>query len=138
MDEGTDWIKLFDSADGNKEDGAQYSIEELSAIVDEAHKKGVKVAMHTVALEGSHRAIVSGVDGIEHGVDITDADLKLMEERDLTFVPTVSVISYLATNLERGDKAKWEDFFEAKLRYIRESPQSERQNRIRNRSRCDG
>jgi imidazolonepropionase-like amidohydrolase len=38
-----------------------------------------------------------------------------MEARDLTFVPTLSVISYLATNLERGDKAKWEDFLKRSL-----------------------
>ena len=66
--------------------------------------------MHTIALEGSHRAIASGVDSVEHGVDISDADLKLMKDRGITFVPTLFVISYVATLPGRNDKAKWADF----------------------------
>ena len=115
VNEGSDWIKLFDTVMPGPENGAQYSEEEISAIVDEAHKKGVKVAMHTTAAEGSHRAIAGGVDSIEHGVEITDADLKLMKERDLTFVPTLFVISYLTTLPGRDDTAKWADFLKRSL-----------------------
>jgi imidazolonepropionase-like amidohydrolase len=115
VNEGSDWIKLYDSADSQLEDGAQYSIEELSAIVDEAHKKGIKVAMHTIAFEGSHRAIAGGVDSVEHGVDISDADLKLMKDRGITFVPTLFVIQYLITHPREEGKAKWEDFLKRSL-----------------------
>jgi len=110
VNEGSDWIKLYDSVFPGPEDGSLYSKEELSAIVDEAHKKGVKVAMHTVAFEGSHRAIASGVDSVEHGVDIADADLRLMKDKGITFVPTLFVLSYVAALPGRDDKAKWVDF----------------------------
>jgi imidazolonepropionase-like amidohydrolase len=110
VNEGSDWIKLYDAVMPGPENGTHYSQEEISAIIDEAHKKGAKVAMHTVAFEGSHRAIVSGVDSVEHGVDIEDADLKRMKDHGITFVPTLFVISYVATLPGRDDKAKWLDF----------------------------
>jgi len=109
-DEGSDWIKLYDTVTPGPDNGTKYSEEQISAIVDEAHKKGIKVAMHTVPLEGSHRAIASGVDSVEHGVDISDADLRLMKDRGITYVPTLFVLSYVATLPGRNDRAKWEDF----------------------------
>jgi imidazolonepropionase-like amidohydrolase len=110
VNEGSDWIKLYDAVMPGPENGNHYSQEEISAIVDEAHKKGAKVAMHTVAFEGSHRAIASGVDSVEHGVDIEDADLKRMKDHGITLVPTLFVLSYVATLPGRDDKAKWLDF----------------------------
>ena len=110
VDEGSDWIKLYDADFPGPENGSKYSIEQISAIVDEAHKKGVKIAMHTTSFEGSHRAIVSGVDSVEHGLDIEDADLKLMKDHGITLVPTPFVFSYVATLPGRNDKAKWVDF----------------------------
>jgi imidazolonepropionase-like amidohydrolase len=115
VNEGSDWIKLFDADMPGPENGTQYSEEEISAIVDEAHKKGVKVAMHTVAFEGNHRAIAGGVDSVEHGVDIADADLRLMKDRGITFVPTLFVIKYLVAHPRENDKAKWEDFLKRSL-----------------------
>lgn len=110
VNEGSDWIKLYDAVMPGPEDGTHYSTEQISAIVDEAHKKGAKVAMHTVAAEGSHRAIVGGVDSVEHGVDIEDADLRLMKDRGITFVPTLFVLSYVAALPGRNDTARWVDF----------------------------
>ena len=115
VNEGSDWIKLYDAVMPGPENGSKYSKEQISAIVDEAHKKGVRVAMHTVAFEGSHRAIVSGVDSVEHGVDIEDADLRLMKDRGITLVPTLFVISYVATLPGRNDKDKWLDFSKRSL-----------------------
>jgi imidazolonepropionase-like amidohydrolase len=110
VNQGSDWIKLYDSTMPGPDDGTRYSQEEISAIVDEAHKKGAKVAMHTVSIEGSHRAIASGVDSVEHGVDIKDADLRLMKDHGITFVTTLFVLTYVATLPGRNDKAKWLDF----------------------------
>jgi imidazolonepropionase-like amidohydrolase len=115
VNEGSDWIKLYDAAMPGPENGSKYSTEEISAIVDEAHKKGAKVAMHTVSVEGSHRAIAGGVDSVEHGVDIEDADLRLMKDRGITLVPTLFVLSYVATLPGRNDKAKWVDFSKRSL-----------------------
>ena len=107
VNQGSDWIKVYDTL--GPENELQYSEEELSAIVDEAHKRGVKVAMHTISFAGSHRAIASGVDSVEHGVDIADADLKRMKDTGITFVPTPFVISYAATLPNRNDNAMWAD-----------------------------
>ena len=110
VNDGSDWIKLYDSLWPGPENGTHYSQDEISAIVDEAHQKGARVAMHTVAFEGSHRAVASGVDSVEHGVDIRDADLMVMKDHGITLVPTLFVLSYVATLPGRNDKAKWIDF----------------------------
>jgi imidazolonepropionase-like amidohydrolase len=107
VNDGSDWIKLFGTL--GPENELQYSEEELSAIVDEAHKKGVKVAMHVIASADSHRAIASHVDSLEHGVDIEDADLRHMKDSGITFVPTLFVISYAAALPGRNDNAMWAD-----------------------------
>jgi imidazolonepropionase-like amidohydrolase len=113
--EGPDWIKLYGTVAGPRpgvsdaENKLQYSEEELSAIVDEAHKKGVKVAMHTIGALDSHRAIVSHVDSVERGVDIEDADLRLLKDSGITFVPNLFVISYVVALPGRNDHALWVD-----------------------------
>jgi len=115
INEGTDWIKVYGTVAGPRpgvsdaDNKLQYSEEELSAIVDEAHKKGVRVAMHTIGGTDSHRAIVSHVDSLEHGVDIEDADLRLMKESGVTYVPTIFVIKYVLATPGRNDTAMWAD-----------------------------
>lgn len=107
VEEGTDWIKLFGTL--GPENELQYSIEELSAVVDEAHKNGVKVAMHTIVEADSQRAVASGVDNTEHGVDIAEEDLKKMSQSNIAFVPTMSVMAYASTLPGRNDNAIWTD-----------------------------
>ena len=107
VDSGSESIKVFGTL--GKEDELQYSEEELSAIVDEAHKRGVKMAMHTIGFADSHRAIVSGVDSIEHGIDIHDDDLQQMKISRTVFVPTLSVLPYAAQIPGRNDHAVWAD-----------------------------
>ena len=115
VDEGSDWVKLFDIAGPppfgipDSDRRSQYSDEEISAIVDEAHKRGVKVAMHTIPFAGSHNAIAGHVDSLEHGVDIEDADIRRMKDYGMTFVPTLFVIPYVAALPSRNDHALWED-----------------------------
>ena len=66
----------------NAEVGAlQYSLEELEAIVREAHKLGLKVAAHAHGTEGINTAIRAGVDSIEHGSILSDESIDLMKER---------------------------------------------------------
>ena len=107
VDAGSDWIKLFGTLGSENE--LQYSEEELSAVVDEAHRRGVKVAMHTISAADSHRAIASHVDSVEHGVDVGDAYLVRMREGGITYVPTLFVIRYAATLPGRNDHAMWAD-----------------------------
>jgi imidazolonepropionase-like amidohydrolase len=74
----------------------QYSDEELSAIVDEAHRAGLKVAAHAHGDGGIRACILAGVDCIEHGSLASDETIELMLERGTFLVPT----SYLSEGLD--------------------------------------
>jgi imidazolonepropionase-like amidohydrolase len=71
------------------EPGAQhYSDEELRAIVDEAHRRGLRVAAHTHGAEAVKHAVAAGIDCIEHGFLIDDEAIALMVERGTFLVST--------------------------------------------------
>lgn len=62
---------------------------ELKVIVDEAHRVGVKVAVHATSNPGIKAAIEAGVDSIEHGDDATDEDFRAMHDKGIFLVPTL-------------------------------------------------
>lgn len=66
----------------------QLSDEELSAIVAEAHRHGVKVAAHAHGTQGIRAAVLAGVDSIEHGSLLDAGTIALMKERGTWLVPT--------------------------------------------------
>ena len=77
--------------------GAQhYSDEELRAIVDEAHRRGLRVAAHTHGADAVRAAVEAGIDCIEHGFLIDDAAIELMVKRGTFLVPT----TYLADGMD--------------------------------------
>ncbi len=79
------------------EPGAQqYSDDELAAIVDEAHRAGVKVAAHAHGDTAIRACVLAGVDCIEHGSLASDDTVRLMVERGTFLVPT----SYLSEGLD--------------------------------------
>ena len=65
-----------------------YSVEELRAAVDEAHRAGVPVAVHVYGGEPADNAIEAGVDSIEHGFFLTDAQLRRMRDKGIFLVGT--------------------------------------------------
>jgi imidazolonepropionase-like amidohydrolase len=79
----------------------QYSNEELAAIVDEAHRAGLRVAAHAHGDDGIRAAIEAGIDCIEHGSLMTDATMDLMIERGTFLVPT----TYLADGMDTSQAA---------------------------------
>ena len=96
---GADVIKFCATAGVLSEEesvGApQYSLEEMKVLVDEAHMWGRKVAAHAHGTEGIKRAVLAGVNSIEHG-SIMDAEtLQLMKEKDTWYVPTIYVGDYV-------------------------------------------
>jgi imidazolonepropionase-like amidohydrolase len=99
---GADWIKVYSDRsyrvreDGVLDDIPTFTLEELRAIVDEAHRERHKVASHAMALYGVHNSIEAGVDSIEHGNYIADDDLKTMASRGIFYVPTIYVGEYVA------------------------------------------
>ena len=76
---GVDWIKIYSTEeyyfkpDGTMVNTPSFTLEETQAIVDEAHRKGLKVACHAYGGEGLHNCIAAGVDVPTHGVDLDDA-----------------------------------------------------------------
>jgi len=99
---GADWIKVYSDrsyrvrGDGILDDIPTFTLEELRAIVDEAHRERHKVASHAMALNGVHNSVEAGVDTIEHGNYIADEDLKTMAARGIFYVPTIFVGEYVA------------------------------------------
>jgi len=80
---GAGVIKLV--ADNNP---YHYSVDEFRAAVNEAHRAGIPVAVHVYAGDALENAIEAGVDSIEHGFDLTDAQLKRMKDRGIFLVGT--------------------------------------------------
>jgi imidazolonepropionase-like amidohydrolase len=77
---GADLIKVVADA-GNR----FITPDEMKAIVEEAHRAKVKVAVHATTVTGIQIAIDAGVDSIEHGDDVTDEQLKVMREKGIFF-----------------------------------------------------
>jgi imidazolonepropionase-like amidohydrolase len=89
---GADWIKLYtDYRTGpNGEARPTFSIEEIRAMVDAAHSSGRPVAAHAATDEGMRRAVLGGVDTIEHGYGGTEATFTLMKEKGVAYMPTLT------------------------------------------------
>src|SRR6185503_10576378 len=81
----------------------QYSDEELAAIVDEAHRAGIKVAAHAHGDAGIRACIRAGVDCIEHGSLASDETIELMVEHGTFLVPTSYLSEGLQAHLEKAD-----------------------------------
>jgi len=99
---GADWIKVYSDRsyqlrdDGVLDDIPTFTLDELKAIVDEAHRERHKVASHAMALHGVHNSVEAGVDSVEHGNYIAEEDLKTMAARGIYYVPTIFVGAYVA------------------------------------------
>ncbi|HEV8232331.1 MAG TPA: amidohydrolase family protein, partial [Thermoanaerobaculia bacterium] len=97
LDHGADWIKVYMThrswldAKGNLVSQPTLTLEEIKAIVDEAHGWGRKVACHAYGGIGLHRALDGGCDSIEHGLDLDDAAIAQMVKQGTWLCPTMSV-----------------------------------------------
>jgi imidazolonepropionase-like amidohydrolase len=92
---GADWVKVY--ADYRWGAGgaahATFTLDELKLAVEIARSAGIPVAAHSTSTEGSRRAILAGVETIEHGDGLTPELLRLMKERGVALCPTLSVAS---------------------------------------------
>jgi imidazolonepropionase-like amidohydrolase len=91
---GADWIKLYaDYRIGpNREPEPTFSVQELKAAVETAHAIGRPVAVHATTTEGMRRAILAGVDTIEHGWGGTPALFKAMAAQGTAYLPTLTAV----------------------------------------------
>jgi imidazolonepropionase-like amidohydrolase len=90
---GADVIKICATggvlSKGDDPQASQYTLEEMQAIVADAHRLGRKVAAHAHGAQGILWATEAGVDSIEHGSYVNDEDIAAMKQRGTYLVPTL-------------------------------------------------
>ena len=96
---GADWIKVYADYRVGPDGSTQptFSVEELKALVDTAHSSGRPVSAHASSDEGMRRAILAGVDTIEHGYGGSEATFKLIAEKGVVFFPTLTAVESTST-----------------------------------------
>ncbi len=104
---GVDWIKVYSTwqyyfkLDGSMVNIPTFTLEEVKAIVDEAHRKGLKVACHAYGGEGLRNCLEAGVDAQQHAIDLDDVSMKMLLDKNIPLVPTFF-------DLQVGDKSDLE------------------------------
>lgn len=101
-------IKLYADNIPNR---TSLSVNELKAVVDEAHKNGLNVTAHAITNEAIYNAAKAGVNSIEHAYTIADSTLAYLKEKDITVIPTYSnqIISdelFLRSGMADNDRRK--------------------------------
>ncbi len=97
LDHGADWLKVYMThrswvdAQGNLVSQPTFTVEELRAVVDEAHGWGKKVACHAYGGIGLRRALDGGCDSIEHGLELDEAAVAQMVKQGTWLCPTMAV-----------------------------------------------
>jgi imidazolonepropionase-like amidohydrolase len=98
--DGDDLIKIMPSGgvldESSSGDNAQLTLDEIRAVVATAHDYGFTVAAHAHGAEAIRRAVIGGVDSIEHGTYMDAEDMKLMVEHGTWYVPTIIAGDFVA------------------------------------------
>ena len=107
--EGSDLIKITATggvlSQARSGENPQFTVAEIEAIVSTARDYGYKVAAHAHGEEGMRRAVIGGVDSIEHGTYMSDDVMRLMKKHGTWYVPTILAGMFVA------DKAKIDGYF---------------------------
>jgi imidazolonepropionase-like amidohydrolase len=116
---GADLIKVCATGGvlsmGDSPQASQYTLEEMKAIVADAHRLGRKVAAHAHGAQGILWASEAGVDSIEHGSYIDDAGIAEMKKNGTYLVPTLYLGDWL---LENADAIHIPPFMLAKAKEV--------------------
>ena len=112
--EGADLIKVTATggvlSQARNGQNAQYTEDELRAIISTAKDYGFRVAAHAHGAEGMKRAVRAGIDSIEHGTMMDDETIALLKKHGTWYVPTISAGRYVA------DKARDPDYYSPLVR----------------------
>ena len=104
--DGADMIKIMPSGgvldESSSADNSQMTLEEIKAVVAAAHDYGFTVAAHAHGAEAIRRAVLGGVDSIEHGTFMNDEDMKLMKEHGTWFVQTIIAGKFAEEKAKEG------------------------------------
>ena len=116
---GADVIKICATggvmSKGDDPNTSQYTIEEMKAIVADAHRLGRKVAAHAHGAQGVMWASDAGVDSIEHGHLMNDASVATLKKNGTYLVPTLYLTEWWAEN---GSKMHMPDFIVTKMKTV--------------------
>jgi imidazolonepropionase-like amidohydrolase len=112
LEHGADWLKVYMThrswvdKQGHLISQPTLTVEELRAIVDEAHGWGKKVACHAYNGEGLQRGLDGGCDSIEHGLDISDTQITQMAKQGTWYCPTLGVyyLDWAAADTPEGQR----------------------------------
>ena len=99
---GADLLKVY--ADW---DAPTLTMEEIKAVVDEAHRVKIRVAAHADLPEGIRNALNAGVDSIEHGHEADRASLELIKEKKAFWVPTIGYYFYRVDEVKSPNARKY-------------------------------
>ena len=98
--DGADGIKLTVTGGvlsvAKSGDNPQFTLDEINAVVDAAKDYGFWVAVHAHGPEGMKRAVIAGVDSVEHGTFMTEEIMDLMINNNVYYVPTISAGEFVA------------------------------------------
>ncbi|PYT59926.1 MAG: Xaa-Pro dipeptidase [Acidobacteria bacterium] len=104
---GADVIKICATggvlSKGDDPNASQYTLEEMKAIVADAHRLGRKVAAHAHGAEGVRWASEAGVDSIEHGHLMDDAAIATLKKNGTYLVPTLFLGEYMEQHMDKSD-----------------------------------
>jgi imidazolonepropionase-like amidohydrolase len=116
---GADVIKICATggvlSKGDDPNASQYTVEEMKAIVADAHRLGRRVAAHAHGAEGIRWASEAGVDSIEHGHFMDDAAIATMKKNGTYLVPTLFLTEYMQQHLKDSGVP---DFSKKKMREV--------------------
>lgn len=99
---GADWIKMYGST-GSDQDVTGYqtfSLEEMKAAADVAHRAGKRIAIHSYGPAGARDAIRAGADSVEHATDMDEATIAELAKSSTVYVPTVDHNRYYVAHRE--------------------------------------
>lgn len=116
---GADVIKICATggvmSKGDDPNASQYTLEEMKAIVAEAHRLGRKVAAHAHGAQGAQWASEAGVDSIEHGHLMNDASVAALKKNGTYLVPTLYLMDW---NKENAAKTRLPDYVRKKMEMV--------------------
>ncbi|HET6631616.1 MAG TPA: amidohydrolase family protein [Rhodanobacteraceae bacterium] len=95
---GADWIKVYADYHCGKNHASvpTFTEEELQTAVEAAHSLGHPVSVHSTTPEGMRRAVMAGVDTIEHGFGGTAEVFALMKKHGVAYLPTLEAVTAYA------------------------------------------
>jgi len=106
---------IIDFEQGQVKGDPQFDTETLKFLVDQAHQKGLKVMAHASGEDGVRRAVLAGVDSIEHGFFMSRDILRLMAERQTLWVPTFAPVQ---VQVDKADLMGWSEISRKNLESI--------------------